>query len=98
MSIKKWFYNLGRLSLIFLVLAPILAVMAITLLPSGDGWAQASGPLLAALYLLAGMVILSFITGVLGIFHADRFQGFALISVLVSSALILFVISLMMTS
>jgi hypothetical protein len=98
MSIKKCFYNLGRLSFIFLVLAPVLAFMAITLLPSGDGWAQASGPLLAALYLFAGLVILSFITGVFGIFYADRFQGFALFSVLITTGLILFVISLVMTS
>ena len=98
MSKKKWFYNLGRLSFIFLLLAPGTALLAFFYSSSGDGWAQAYGPLAAALYLFAGFVVLSFITGWIGIFHAERFQAFALISVFITSGLILYVISLVLTS
>ena len=98
MNKKKWLYDLGRLSFIFLLLAPGTALLAFFYFPSGDGWAQAYGPLAAALYLFAGFVILSFITGLLGIFHAERFQAFALTSVFITSGLILYAIFLALIS
>ena len=91
MSEKKWFYNLGRLSLIFLFLAPVSAWLALEFASSGDGWAQAYGPLRAALFLFIGFGVMSFITGLLGIFHANKFRVCAAFSVFITSALALFV-------
>jgi len=90
MAEKKWFYNFGRRAFILLLLAPTSAIFALVFGSTGDGWAAAYGPINLALNLFMGFLGISFIAGLLGIFHSNKFQTYAYISVFFSSTILLF--------
>jgi len=78
----KRLWNLGRKSLILLLLSPLLSIVVFAVTPStGSEWASGYNKLLAAISVQILLLLCAYIMAWLGIFYADRFKKFAYVVV-----------------
>ena len=71
----KSLWNLGRKSLILLLLSPLLSIVVFAITPStGSEWASGYNKLLAAVSVQILLLISAYIMGWFGVFYANRYK------------------------
>jgi len=78
----KSLWNLGRKSLILLLLSPLFSIVVFAVTPNtGSEWASGYNKLLAAISVQMLLLLCAYIMGWLGIFYADQLKKCAYVVV-----------------
>ena len=78
----KSLWNLGRKSLILLLLSPLLSIVVFAVTPStGSEWASGYNKLLAAVAVQILLLLCAYIMAWLGVFYATQYKTYAYVVV-----------------
>ena len=69
------FWNLGRKSLILLLISPLLTILVFGIVPStGSEWASGYNKLFTAIVAQIIFLVISYVMGWLGVFYSDNYK------------------------